>query len=58
MPKQGEAKAAIKILNSMELDGSKIRIKKAEEKLTKQVPAKNIRWTINISVVIWQDIYL
>jgi len=41
MPKQGEAKAAIKILNGMELDGSKIRVKKAEEKLTKPDSAKN-----------------
>ena len=41
MPKQGEAKAAIKVLNGMELDGSKIRVKKAEEKQTKPVPAKN-----------------
>ena len=41
MPKQGEAKAAIKVLNGMELDGSKIRVKKAEAKLTKPVPAKN-----------------
>ena len=41
MPKQGEAKAAIKVLNGMELDGSKIRVKKAEEKQMKPVPAKN-----------------
>lgn len=41
MPKQGEAKAAIKVLNGMELDGSKIRVKKAEEKQPKPVPAKN-----------------
>jgi RNA recognition motif-containing protein len=33
MPKPGEAKAAMKILNGRELDGSKIRVKKAEEKL-------------------------
>jgi RNA recognition motif-containing protein len=32
MPKQGEAKAAIKDLNGRELDGNKIRVKKAEEK--------------------------
>lgn len=41
MPKQGEAKAAIKVLNGMELDGSKIRVKRAEEKQTKPIPAKN-----------------
>ena len=41
MPKKGEAKAAIKVINGMELDGSKIRVKKAEEKQTKPVPAKN-----------------
>ncbi len=29
MPKQGEAKAAIKSLNGKEVDGSKIRVKKA-----------------------------
>jgi len=32
MPKPGEAKAAIKLLNGQELDGSKIRVKKAEAK--------------------------
>lgn len=32
MPKSGEAKAAIKILNGQEVDGSKIRVKKAEPK--------------------------
>lgn len=32
MPKQGEAKAAMKHLNGVELDGSKIRVKKAESK--------------------------
>jgi RNA recognition motif-containing protein len=32
MPKQGEAKAAIKSLNGKELDGNKIRVKKAEHK--------------------------
>ena len=41
MPKKGEAKAAIKVLNGMELDGSKIRVKKAEEKQTKPVSARN-----------------
>ena len=29
MPKQGEAKAAMKNLNQKEIDGSKIRVKKA-----------------------------
>jgi RNA recognition motif-containing protein len=32
MPKPGEAKAAIKLLNGQALDGSKIRVKKAEAK--------------------------
>lgn len=32
MPKPGEAKAAIKTLNGLELDGKKIRVKKAENK--------------------------
>jgi len=39
MPKQGEAKAAMKTLNGMELDGSKIRVKKAEEKQQQPVQA-------------------
>jgi len=30
MPKAGEAKAAIKLLNGQEVDGGKIRVKKAE----------------------------
>lgn len=30
MPKPGEAKAAIKTLNGLEVDGFKIRVKKAE----------------------------
>lgn len=32
MPKPGESKAAIKLLNNQEVDGSKIRVKKAEPK--------------------------
>lgn len=32
MPKQGDAKAAIKTLNGMEVAGNKIRVKKAEPK--------------------------
>lgn len=32
MPKAGEAKAAIKLLNNQDVDGSKIRVKKAETK--------------------------
>ena len=32
MPKSGDAKAAIKNLNDIELDGSVIRVKKAENK--------------------------
>ena len=32
LPNQGEAKAAVKSLNGLELDGNKIRVKKAEDK--------------------------
>ncbi|MGO3346072.1 MAG: RNA recognition motif domain-containing protein [Marinomonas sp.] len=32
MPKVGEVKIAIKALNGMDLDGNKIRVKKAEDK--------------------------
>ncbi len=32
MPNQGDAKAAVKNPNGMELDGLKIRVKKAEDK--------------------------
>jgi len=32
MPKQGDAKAALKNLNNKELDGIRIRVKKAEAK--------------------------
>ena len=32
MPKAGEAKAAIKLLNNQDVDGSKLRVKKAESK--------------------------
>jgi RNA recognition motif-containing protein len=32
MPKNGEAKAAIKVLNGMDVAGNKIRVKKAEPK--------------------------
>ena len=35
MPKPGEAKAAIKILNGKDVAGSKIRVKKAEQKMNK-----------------------
>ena len=34
MPKPGEAKAAIKTLNGKNVDGSSIRVKKAEQKKT------------------------
>ena len=33
MPNQGEAKAAIKILNGTDVAGNKIRVKKAESKV-------------------------
>jgi len=36
MPKQGEAKAAMKTLNGLELQGSKIRVKKEESKQAKR----------------------
>lgn len=32
MPKAGEAKAAIKLLNNQDVDGNKIRVKRAEAK--------------------------
>ncbi len=32
MPKPGQAKAAIKVLNGQEMDGNRIRVKKAEPK--------------------------
>lgn len=32
MPRQGEAKAAMKTLNGRDISGSKLRVKKAEEK--------------------------
>lgn len=32
MPKQGDAKAAMKSLNGKDIDGNKIRVKKAESK--------------------------
>jgi RNA recognition motif-containing protein len=33
MPKAGDAKAAMKNLNNKEIDGSKVRVKKAESKV-------------------------
>ena len=36
IPMLGEAKAAMKALNGRELDGNKIRVKKAEEKVTNE----------------------
>ncbi|MBT7950678.1 MAG: RNA-binding protein [Gammaproteobacteria bacterium] len=36
MPKQGDAKAAMKNLNQKDIDGSKVRVKKAEPKADKQ----------------------
>jgi len=36
MPKVGEAKIAIKKLNGADIDGSKIRVKKAEETVEKE----------------------
>lgn len=35
MPKIGEAKIAMKNINNKEIDGNKVRVKKAEEKLDK-----------------------
>ncbi len=42
MPKQGEARVAMKALNGKELDGSKIRVKKAEAKAESEVTAKSV----------------
>ena len=41
MPKQGEAKAAIKNLNGKSLDGNKIRVKKASTNTNKKTPEDN-----------------
>ena len=41
MRNKSEAKVAIKTLNDMELDGNKIRVKKAEEKKPKPATDKN-----------------
>jgi len=41
MPKQGDAKAAMKSLNGKEIAGSKLRVKKAEEK-SDQDKRKNV----------------
>lgn len=38
MPRQGEAKAAMKAFNGKEIDGYKIRVKKAEEKSEPEKP--------------------
>ncbi len=37
MPKQGEAKVAMKNINGTEIDGSKVRVKKAEAKANRQL---------------------
>jgi RNA recognition motif-containing protein len=39
MPKPGEARAAMKAINGREIDGSKLRVKKAEQKQEEPVPA-------------------
>lgn len=46
MPKQGEAKAAMKTLNGQEVDGNKIRVKKAEskQKAAEKTAAKTSVW--------------
>lgn len=41
MPKLGEAKAAMKNLNGKSVAGSKIRVKKAEQKVTKSDASKS-----------------
>ncbi|MFT5133412.1 MAG: hypothetical protein ACI9SC_001883 [Gammaproteobacteria bacterium] len=44
MPKQGDAKAAMKNVNGMEVDGNKIRVKKAESSTdTDEAPKRIIR---------------
>jgi RNA recognition motif-containing protein len=40
MPKVGEAKIAIKALNGKDIDGSKVRVKKAEDSVTKEEDAE------------------
>lgn len=41
MPKQGDAKAAMKNLNQKDIDGSKVRVKKAESRPDKQEPEES-----------------
>lgn len=41
MPSPGEAKAAMKSLNGKDIDGSKIRVKKAEVKADVNIDANN-----------------
>lgn len=38
LPKPGEAKAAMKSLNNKEVDGSRIRVKRAEDRAPEPVP--------------------
>ena len=52
MPKNGEAKVAIKVLNDSELDGNKIRVKKAEEKMVKSEKTDDKK---NRNKNIWND---
>lgn len=42
MPKLGEAKAAMQAMNGKDVEGSKMRVKKAEEKEGNDKPGDNI----------------
>jgi RNA recognition motif-containing protein len=43
MPMQGEAKAAMKAFNGKEVDGNKIRVKKAESKVVEEASDDNVK---------------
>ena len=49
MPMKGEAKAAMKAFNGKELDGNKIRVKKAEAKVTGEESDGTENQTVSIS---------
>ncbi len=42
MPKVGDAKAAMKNINKREIDGNKVRVKKADEKVSSDNNSDNI----------------
>lgn len=42
MPKLGEAKAAMQAMNGKDVEGSKMRVKKAEDKVADDKPDENV----------------